>query len=267
MFRAQGLDVLFPGEYGYLCLPGPDFSPSGFGEDQFPPPENYGISKIPDANVTRAWYLLMITGAAGGVPDANGFYDGGWWLDRSVVVETRAGTFNYKAGDGGLFDIAKCVNCRMADYPFLRKELALHQCSKLSELKAIFSVVVENCLKEETYRECMEMRGTQPEVLALKFSEYVTRVKLLEKITNEWFIIQQACAAKRLQLLKSLHRQIVCTSAKRLQLLIEHKKHSLHIGTKKLNKVLNISKNHAWGQACHHLISSTLGGKRDECQC
>ena len=57
----------------------------------------------------------MRNGDCGGEQDAHGFYNGGWWLDRSSVGlfpkigDNTGGTFYYKSGDQGCYDLYKIL--------------------------------------------------------------------------------------------------------------------------------------------------------------
>ena len=141
-------DVLKPGEYGLLIRCGPSWVWSGNGDDQ-DGGGGIGTSQWPNYAIQRDWLSLMRNGDCGGEQDADGFYNGGWWLDRSSVgrfprdlstdaeeaaaAEAEAGitegaeaavaegaeaafakdktggTFYYKSGDQGCYDLYKIL--------------------------------------------------------------------------------------------------------------------------------------------------------------
>ena len=144
------VDVLEPGEYGLPIRRGPSWVWSGMGDDQ-DGGGGIGTSQWPSYAIQKDWLNLMMDGDCGGDRDADGFYNGGWWLDRSSVgrfpryqtedaeeaaaAEAEAaiteaavavskfgaeaafaedktgGTFYYKSGDQGCYDLYKILPC------------------------------------------------------------------------------------------------------------------------------------------------------------
>ena len=108
------VDVLEPGEYGLLIRRGPSWVWSGMGDDQ-DGGGCIGTSQWPNYAIQREWLSLMRNGDCGGEQDADGFYNGGWWLDRSSVGrfpkigDNTGGTFYYKSGDEGRYDLYKII--------------------------------------------------------------------------------------------------------------------------------------------------------------
>ena len=108
------VDVLEPGEYGLLIRRGPSWDWSGMGDDQ-DGGGGIGTSQWPNYAIQRDWLSLMRNGDCGGEQDADGFYNGGWWLDRSSVGrfpkigDNTGGTFYYKSGDEGRYDLYKII--------------------------------------------------------------------------------------------------------------------------------------------------------------
>ena len=59
-----------------------------------------GVVQVPDFDDVYCWLKGAITGDVGGQRDRMGFFDGGWALDRSVVVKFGDSDVKYyKAGD------------------------------------------------------------------------------------------------------------------------------------------------------------------------
>ena len=108
------VDVLEPGEYGLPIRRGPSWVWSGMGDDQ-DGGGGIGTSQWPNYAIQRDWLSLMRNGDCGGEQDADGFYNGGWWLDRSSVGrfpkigDNTGGTFYYKSGDEGRYDLYKII--------------------------------------------------------------------------------------------------------------------------------------------------------------
>ena len=108
------VDVLEPGEYGLLIRCGPSWVWSGNGDDQ-DGAGGIGTSEWPNYDIQKKWLSLMRNGRCGGAKDAHGLYNGGWWLDRSSVGRfpkigyDTGGTFYYKAGDEGAYDLFKLL--------------------------------------------------------------------------------------------------------------------------------------------------------------
>ena len=108
------VDVLEPGEYGLPIRRGPSWDWSGMGDDQ-DGGGGIGTSQWPSYAIQKDWLNLMMDGDCGGDRDADGFYNGGWWLDRSSVGrfpkigDNTGGTFYYKSGDQGCYDLYKIL--------------------------------------------------------------------------------------------------------------------------------------------------------------
>ena len=108
------VDVLEPGEYGVLIRRGPSWEWSGNGHDQ-DGAGCIGMSEWPNYDIQKEWLSLMRNGDCGGEQDAQGLFDGGWWLNRSSVGrfpeigDNTGGTLYYKSGDGGRFDLYKIL--------------------------------------------------------------------------------------------------------------------------------------------------------------
>jgi hypothetical protein len=93
-------------DYLVAVVPGRHWQEGGFGDQNNGGP---GVTVIPPLSTVKEWLDVMLTGQAGGPRNQDGFYEGGWWLDRSLCVKWALNddlTY-YRSGDDKKYDLAK----------------------------------------------------------------------------------------------------------------------------------------------------------------
>ncbi|CAK0803130.1 unnamed protein product, partial [Prorocentrum cordatum] len=105
------LSVASPLDFGAIVVRGPawdrDDADGGSGKK--------GEIHVPGKQVLYTWMTTVLCGSAGGRACPQGFFNGGWWIDRScwaIFAEyDNEGSF-YRCGDEGKWDLAKIAGMR-----------------------------------------------------------------------------------------------------------------------------------------------------------
>ena len=98
---------LVAGKFGCRVVRGPDWQ---YGDEEAT--RGQGAVLEPDNGILEEWASGGISGACGGECNpAWGMHTGGWWLDRSCVVQWlgSGAIYYYRAGDNDKFDLYEIV--------------------------------------------------------------------------------------------------------------------------------------------------------------
>jgi hypothetical protein len=204
---AYGTDVLLPGEYGYPCIPGLDWEERGFGDEQIPA-GTLGMSTIADQHTLGQWLTGMITGDCGGERDSNGFWDGGRWLDRSVVVWSLKGIFTFRAGDGFSNIILKVFMAEPGCDPGLCLQFLEMQMTQFYKLRANLVATCHKFKSANTWATLRCKRDAHSSFMKLDYNAYMKQVAKLEGLATQWIQTRQLLLTQQRQcmvLQKGLH--------------------------------------------------------------
>ena len=98
---------LVAGKFGCRVVRGPNWQ---YGDEEAT--RGQGVVLEPDNGILEEWASGGISGACGGEYNtAWGMHTGGWWLDRSCVVQWlgSGAIYYYRSGDNDKFDLYEIV--------------------------------------------------------------------------------------------------------------------------------------------------------------